>query len=206
MFFTTFSNIWMNLTKIYSFHYFTPARTLLVHSLNSFSFFYLLESFPVSFEMRFLFCIPTYPTLSFKWVQFGTRINELKRSYGSGLYGRVVNSWPQTMQTNHSTLTTVPATTTASLPIQNAHQHQQQQAPFVIARHQIIYHPQYKLKKPQNYDDCRDYRRLLVQLEETERRFDEFWKTHHNRLRQCLELRRFEQNFRELQVNWNLYH
>lgn len=50
-------------------------------------------------------------------------------------------------------------------------------------------------------DDSRIYRRLLVQLEETERRFDEFWGTHLARLKQCLELRRFEQDFRELQVN-----
>ncbi|XP_046866240.1 guanine nucleotide exchange factor DBS isoform X2 [Drosophila willistoni] len=41
--------------------------------------------------------------------------------------------------------------------------------------------------------------RLLVQLEETERRFDEFWRTHRNRLEQCLLLRMFEQDFRELQ-------
>lgn len=50
-------------------------------------------------------------------------------------------------------------------------------------------------------DDSRDYRRLLVQLEETERRFDDFWGSHLQRLRQCLELRLFEQDFRELQVN-----
>ena len=66
---------------------------------------------------------------------------------------------------------------------------------------QIIYHQQYKFKRPQHYDDCRDYRRLLVQLEETERRFDEFWRTHRTRLEQCLELRKFEQEFRELQVS-----
>ncbi|EDW31288.1 GL11039 [Drosophila persimilis] len=40
---------------------------------------------------------------------------------------------------------------------------------------------------------------LLVQLEETERRFDEFWRTHRNRLEQCLRLRMFEQGFRDLQ-------
>lgn len=51
-----------------------------------------------------------------------------------------------------------------------------------------------------HFDDSRDYRRLLVQLEETERRFDEFWNMHLIRLKQCLELRRFEQDFRELQV------
>lgn len=50
------------------------------------------------------------------------------------------------------------------------------------------------------FDDSRDYRRLLVQLEETERRFDDFWNSHLTRLRQCLELRLFEQAFRELQV------
>ncbi|GLH15336.1 Uncharacterized protein GBIM_19803 [Gryllus bimaculatus] len=41
--------------------------------------------------------------------------------------------------------------------------------------------------------------RLLVQLEETERTFDEFWQNHSAKLRQCLELRRFEQDFKELQ-------
>lgn len=51
-----------------------------------------------------------------------------------------------------------------------------------------------------NPDDSRVYRRLLVQLEETERRFDDFWNTHLIRLKQCLDLRRFEQDFRELQV------
>ncbi|KAM7344260.1 guanine nucleotide exchange factor DBS isoform 6-T10 [Cochliomyia hominivorax] len=45
--------------------------------------------------------------------------------------------------------------------------------------------------------------RLLVQLEETERRFDEFWRTHRNRLQQCLELRKFEQSFKELQITFD---
>lgn len=49
-------------------------------------------------------------------------------------------------------------------------------------------------------DDSRFYGRLLVQLEETERRFDDFWNTHLIRLKQCLDLRRFEQVFKELQV------
>ncbi|CAH1103228.1 unnamed protein product [Psylliodes chrysocephalus] len=44
--------------------------------------------------------------------------------------------------------------------------------------------------------------RLLVQLEETERTFDEFWQNHSVKLRHCLELRRFEQDFRELQINF----
>lgn len=54
-------------------------------------------------------------------------------------------------------------------------------------------------------DDSRDYRRLLVQLEETERRFDDFWNSHLTRLKQCLDLRRFEQDFRELQVSLNYF-
>lgn len=45
-----------------------------------------------------------------------------------------------------------------------------------------------------------DYRRLLVQMEETERRFDEYFRQHLVKLKQCLELRCFEQDFRELQV------
>uniref|UniRef100_A0A8C6P6N1 MCF.2 cell line derived transforming sequence like n=1 Tax=Nothobranchius furzeri TaxID=105023 RepID=A0A8C6P6N1_NOTFU len=39
--------------------------------------------------------------------------------------------------------------------------------------------------------------RLLSQLDETERAFDEFWIRHQNKLQQCLQLRRFEQNYRE---------
>lgn len=44
--------------------------------------------------------------------------------------------------------------------------------------------------------------RLLVQLEETERTFDNFWLYHSNSLKNCIELRRFEQDFRELQINF----
>ncbi|XP_026472684.1 guanine nucleotide exchange factor DBS-like isoform X2 [Ctenocephalides felis] len=47
--------------------------------------------------------------------------------------------------------------------------------------------------------------RLLVQLEETEKRFDEFWNAHSTKLIQCLKLRRFEQDFRELQSNFDAH-
>ncbi|XP_044741334.1 guanine nucleotide exchange factor DBS-like isoform X4 [Chrysoperla carnea] len=47
--------------------------------------------------------------------------------------------------------------------------------------------------------------RLLVQLEETERTFDEFWQQHFAKLQQCLELRRFEQSFKELQSNFDTH-
>uniref|UniRef100_A0AAG5DLA6 Guanine nucleotide exchange factor DBS n=1 Tax=Anopheles atroparvus TaxID=41427 RepID=A0AAG5DLA6_ANOAO len=52
-------------------------------------------------------------------------------------------------------------------------------------------------------DDSRDCHRLLVQLEETERHFEDFWTIHLSRLKKCLELRRFEQDFRELQANFD---
>ncbi|XP_011505460.1 PREDICTED: guanine nucleotide exchange factor DBS-like [Ceratosolen solmsi marchali] len=45
--------------------------------------------------------------------------------------------------------------------------------------------------------------RLLVQLEETERTFDVFWSHHNSRLKHCLALRQFEQNFRDLQASLN---
>lgn len=45
--------------------------------------------------------------------------------------------------------------------------------------------------------------RLLVQLEETEKTFDVFWLQHCSKLEHCLSLRRFEQDFKELQVNFN---
>nr|CAD7199538.1 unnamed protein product [Timema douglasi] len=47
--------------------------------------------------------------------------------------------------------------------------------------------------------------KLLVQLEETERTFDEFWQNHSSRLRQCLELRMFEQDFKDLQSNFDCH-
>lgn len=50
-------------------------------------------------------------------------------------------------------------------------------------------------------DDSRDCRRLIIQLEETERHFDDFWKAHLFKLRQCADLRKFEYRFRELQVS-----
>ncbi|XP_076349568.1 guanine nucleotide exchange factor DBS-like isoform X5 [Tachypleus tridentatus] len=43
--------------------------------------------------------------------------------------------------------------------------------------------------------------RLLVQLDETEKGFDNFWSEHENKLSQFLELRKFEHEFKELQVN-----
>lgn len=49
----------------------------------------------------------------------------------------------------------------------------------------------------------RDTSRLIVQLQETETRFDHFYEEHTKELRNVLELRRFETDFRDLQVLFN---
>ncbi|KAF7242625.1 putative guanine nucleotide exchange factor MCF2L2 [Varanus komodoensis] len=41
---------------------------------------------------------------------------------------------------------------------------------------------------------------LLAQLDETERAFDQFWSKHQLKLEQCLQLRHFEQDFREVKL------
>ncbi|XP_077963665.1 guanine nucleotide exchange factor DBS isoform X11 [Gasterosteus aculeatus] len=43
--------------------------------------------------------------------------------------------------------------------------------------------------------------RLLAQLDETENAFEHFWCKHHLKLEQCLQLRHFEQDFREVKVS-----
>ncbi|XP_029700939.1 guanine nucleotide exchange factor DBS-like isoform X2 [Takifugu rubripes] len=42
--------------------------------------------------------------------------------------------------------------------------------------------------------------RLLSQLDETERAFDEFWMRHQTKLEQCLQLRHFEHNYTEVRT------
>lgn len=56
------------------------------------------------------------------------------------------------------------------------------------------------IKKFNLKNSRRDSTRLLVQLQETETRFDHFYEEHTKELRNVLELRRFETDFRELQV------
>lgn len=51
-----------------------------------------------------------------------------------------------------------------------------------------------------HFDTSRDTSRLIVQLQETELRFDQFYDEHMRELKQSLEMRRFEQDFRDLQV------
>lgn len=43
--------------------------------------------------------------------------------------------------------------------------------------------------------------RLLGQLDETETAFDDFWERHCTKLEQCLQLRHFELQFREVSGN-----
>lgn len=45
------------------------------------------------------------------------------------------------------------------------------------------------------------FNRLLIQLDETEKNFDMFWADHEKKLQQCLKLRLFEQDFREVCKN-----
>ncbi len=48
--------------------------------------------------------------------------------------------------------------------------------------------------------------RLLGQLDETEAAFDDFWDKHQAKLEQCLQLRHFEQNFREVRcTDWCMF-
>lgn len=44
-----------------------------------------------------------------------------------------------------------------------------------------------------------------MQLEETERTFDDFWQQHSARLNQYLDLKSFEQDFKIIQVNIILF-
>ncbi|XP_078245912.1 putative guanine nucleotide exchange factor MCF2L2 isoform X7 [Pogona vitticeps] len=53
---------------------------------------------------------------------------------------------------------------------------------------------------PDELENVATVERLLAQLDETERAFDQFWSKHHLKLEQCLQLRHFEQDFREVKV------
>ncbi|KFO73922.1 Guanine nucleotide exchange factor DBS, partial [Cuculus canorus] len=63
----------------------------------------------------------------------------------------------------------------------------------------VTENPEYKLNQDQ-LDNQTTIERLLAQLHETETAFDEFWIKHQQKLEQCLRLRNFEQNFREVKA------
>ncbi|KAG8581365.1 hypothetical protein GDO81_007650 [Engystomops pustulosus] len=53
---------------------------------------------------------------------------------------------------------------------------------------------------PDELENMATVERLLAQLDETEKAFDQFWGRHHLKLEQCLQLRHFEHDFRELKL------
>uniref|UniRef100_A0A673GM16 Guanine nucleotide exchange factor DBS-like n=1 Tax=Sinocyclocheilus rhinocerous TaxID=307959 RepID=A0A673GM16_9TELE len=58
-----------------------------------------------------------------------------------------------------------------------------------------------------NHDELENLatvQRLLGQLDETETAFDDFWDKHQTKLEQCLQLRHFEQDFREVRAHLDM--
>ncbi|NXH17001.1 MCF2L factor, partial [Bucco capensis] len=53
---------------------------------------------------------------------------------------------------------------------------------------------------PDELENVATVERLLAQLDETEKAFDQFWTKHHLKLEQCLQLRHFEHEFREVKL------
>ncbi|XP_026852077.2 guanine nucleotide exchange factor DBS isoform X2 [Electrophorus electricus] len=53
---------------------------------------------------------------------------------------------------------------------------------------------------PDEMDNQTTVERLMAQLDETENAFEQFWSKHHVKLEQCLQLRHFEQDFREVKA------
>ncbi|ELK14882.1 Guanine nucleotide exchange factor DBS [Pteropus alecto] len=64
-------------------------------------------------------------------------------------------------------------------------------------REPLVKSPEQSLNQDQ-LDNQTTVQRLLAQLNETEAAFDEFWAKHQQKLEQCLQLRLFEQDFREV--------
>ncbi|KAI5614707.1 guanine nucleotide exchange factor DBS isoform X4 [Silurus asotus] len=54
---------------------------------------------------------------------------------------------------------------------------------------------------PDEVENLTTVERLLAQLDETENAFEQFWSKHHLKLEQCLQLRHFEQDFREVKLS-----
>ncbi|OUC41404.1 hypothetical protein D917_03396, partial [Trichinella nativa] len=50
---------------------------------------------------------------------------------------------------------------------------------------------------PTRVHNVTSVQRTLLQLEDTEKRFDKFWPTHEFRLQHCLQLRQFEEDFKK---------
>ncbi|KAM3850729.1 guanine nucleotide exchange factor DBS-like [Diretmus argenteus] len=59
--------------------------------------------------------------------------------------------------------------------------------------------PEYSMSHDE-VENLATVQRLLGQLDETETAFDDFWERHRTKLEQCLQLRHFEQRFREVRA------
>uniref|UniRef100_A0A669CB65 MCF.2 cell line derived transforming sequence like n=1 Tax=Oreochromis niloticus TaxID=8128 RepID=A0A669CB65_ORENI len=59
--------------------------------------------------------------------------------------------------------------------------------------------PEYNMMHDEQ-ENLATVQRLLGQLDETETAFDDFWERHRTKLEQCLQLRHFEQHFREVRA------
>ncbi|KAJ8350350.1 hypothetical protein SKAU_G00254800 [Synaphobranchus kaupii] len=64
--------------------------------------------------------------------------------------------------------------------------------------------PEYSMNQDE-LENLATVQRLLSQLDETESAFDEFWDRHHIKLEQCLQLRHFENNYREVRAQQDLW-
>lgn len=63
---------------------------------------------------------------------------------------------------------------------------------------QLEQKPEAEQLSPTRLHNVTAIERMLLQLEDTERSFDTFWAKHHQRLENCLRLRRFEEAFRKV--------
>ncbi|XP_051874698.1 guanine nucleotide exchange factor DBS isoform X2 [Pristis pectinata] len=70
---------------------------------------------------------------------------------------------------------------------------------LVCIKEPLTKNPNYELNSDE-LENMATVERLLIQLDETENAFDQFWFKHHLKLEQCLQLRHFEQNFREVKI------
>ncbi|KAM6934154.1 guanine nucleotide exchange factor DBS [Xenentodon cancila] len=63
----------------------------------------------------------------------------------------------------------------------------------------VVQNPDHNMNQDE-LENLATVQRLLSQLDETERAFDEFWMRHRTKMEQCLQLRHFEQNYREVRA------
>ncbi|KAJ8253463.1 hypothetical protein GJAV_G00213220 [Gymnothorax javanicus] len=68
----------------------------------------------------------------------------------------------------------------------------------------LVKDPEYSMNQDE-LENLATVQRLLGQLGETESAFDEFWDRHQTKLEQCLQLRHFEHNYREVRAQQDLW-